>query len=49
MVLDREEEAKRMMNPGYGQQQAYGNDMAGYGGAGGGMAAQQYQDQAVFA
>lgn len=21
MVLDREEEAKRMMNPGYGQQQ----------------------------
>ena len=39
MVLDREEEAKRLMNPQYGQQQqqqpGYGNDMAGYGGPAG--------------
>ena len=40
MVLDREEQAKGMMNQGYGQQQ-YGNDMAGYGGPGG-FGAQQY-------
>lgn len=49
MVLDREEEAKRLMNPGYGQQQQqpYGNDMAGYGGPGGAagnFGQQQYQD-----
>ena len=31
MVLDREEEAKRMMNPGYGQYDPYAGNQAGYG------------------